>query len=67
MERSSVAVPSRKAQGSVVVWVRSVGGELKKWVGWSASPKQAVREAVVVPELVSSPGRRWRGGVRKGS
>ena len=24
-------------------------------------------EAVVVPELVSSPGRRWKGGVRKGA
>ena len=32
LERSSVAVPSRKAEGPLVVWVRSVG-ELKSWVG----------------------------------
>ena len=47
-----------RLKGHVVVWVRSVGGELKSWVGWPASPKQVVREAVAVPELVSSPGRR---------
>ena len=29
LERSSVAVPSRKAEGPMVVWVWSVGGELK--------------------------------------
>ena len=33
LERSSVAVPSRKAEGTVVVWVRSVGGGTKK-LGW---------------------------------
>ena len=38
LESSSVAVPSRKAEGPVVVSVRSVGGEIKSWVGWSASP-----------------------------
>ena len=30
MKRSSVAVPSRKAEGPLVVWVRSVGGEAEK-------------------------------------
>ena len=29
LEWSSVAVPSRKAEGPMVVWVWSVGGELK--------------------------------------
>ena len=40
---------------------------LKSGVGWPASPKYAVREAIAVPELVPSPGRRWKGGARKGS
>ena len=30
LERSSVAVPSRKAEKPVVVWVRSLGGAAKK-------------------------------------
>ena len=41
-------------------------GEAKKLGRWSASPKKGVREAVAVPEVVSSSGRRWMGGVRKG-
>ena len=38
LERSSVAVPSRKAEKPVVVWVRSVGGGAKKLARVVASP-----------------------------
>ena len=31
------------------------------------SPKNAVREAVAVPEVVSSPGRRWKAVFAKGA
>ena len=61
LQRSSVAVTSRKAEGPLVVWVRSVGGGAKKLGQWSASAKKALRGAGAVSELVSSPGKRWKG------
>ena len=40
MGRSSGAVPSRKAEGPLVVWFRLVVGGAKKLGRWSAPPKK---------------------------
>ena len=42
-------------------------GEAIELGRWSVSPKNAVKEAVAVPEVVSSPGRRWKAVFAKGA